>query len=58
MITGIIKLLQSDTFYGYSDTIEIAKGKYEIPDTIKKGKEHLKRALKIKLKNGKVSSRN
>lgn len=52
MITATIKLLQSDNFYGYSDIIEIAKGKNEIPDTMAKARVHLKRALKIKLNNG------
>jgi len=37
MIREIIDLLKTDHFYGVSDRIEIAKGKYEIPLTWKDG---------------------
>ena len=39
MIDLIIQLLQVDEFYGESELIDIAKGKYKIPYTIK---EHVK----------------
>lgn len=52
MIGDIIKLLQNDDYYSVSDTIEIAKGRYEIPDTFKKTKVRIKREIKIKLHNG------
>ena len=32
----ILKLLSLDEFYGESETIEIAKGKYEYPNTKEK----------------------
>ena len=39
MIDLIIQLLQVDEFYGESELIDIAKGKYKIPYTFK---EHIK----------------
>lgn len=38
-----IKLLQSGTWYGHSETIEIAKGKNAIPKTWKEAKEKIRR---------------
>jgi hypothetical protein len=35
MIENIIKMLQLDDFYGKSETIDIAKGKYKIEKTVK-----------------------
>jgi hypothetical protein len=35
MITQIIQLLQSQEWYGVSDTVEIAKGKYQYNQTWK-----------------------
>jgi hypothetical protein len=35
MIKNIIALLGLNNFYGLSENIDIAKGKYEIPKTIK-----------------------
>lgn len=32
--------------YGQAEVIEIAKGKYEIPNTIKKGVKQIKRQIK------------
>tara|TARA_R110002049_G_C9052889_1_gene553661 strand:- start:821 stop:1009 length:189 start_codon:yes stop_codon:yes gene_type:complete len=32
----ILKLLSQDEFYGESEAIEIAKGKYEYPNTMRK----------------------
>ena len=39
----MIKLLRLYDYYGISETIEIAKGKYEIPLTIKRALEQKKR---------------
>ena len=35
MITEIIDLLNTDDFYGVSEEVDIAKGKYETPTTFK-----------------------
>lgn len=35
MITEIIKLVQSDSWYGVSDNVEIAKGEFKIINTWK-----------------------
>lgn len=43
MIEDIIELLNSGEFYGGSEAIEIAKGKYELKETIKQGYEQGKR---------------
>lgn len=43
MIAETIKLLHSNEWYGQSETIEIAKGKNEIPKTWKQAKEQIKR---------------
>lgn len=37
MIKDIIDLLNTNHFYGVSDRVEIAKGKYELPVTWKSG---------------------
>ena len=47
MISKIIDALQAFDYYGESDIIEIAKGKYKMPETIKQGKEKLKRQFKM-----------
>jgi hypothetical protein len=39
----IIKLLNLDNFYGEGETIEIAKGKYKLPETIREGIKQIKR---------------
>lgn len=39
----MIKLLHEFDFYGVSEVIEIAKGKYELPLTIKKAWKQRKR---------------
>ena len=39
----IIKLLALDNYYGVSETIDIAKGKYKIPLTLKEGLDQIKR---------------
>ena len=35
MIKEILQLLAIDDFYGVSEEIDVAKGKYELTDTIK-----------------------
>ena len=42
----ILDLLHSQDFYGISETVEIAKGKYELVTSYKDVKEKLKRAWK------------
>ena len=39
----LIKLLNLDDFYGTNEAIEIAKGKNELPTTLKKGLKQIKR---------------
>jgi len=48
MIKEILNLLMVENHYGQSETIEIAKGKYEIPTSWKKGFNQIKRQWKIK----------
>ena len=43
MIRDILQLLKVDDFYGVSETIDVAKGKYELVDTIKEGYKQGKR---------------
>jgi hypothetical protein len=43
MIKHIIEMLGLLNHYNQSETIEIAKGKYELPTTIKKGWNQIKR---------------
>ena len=42
----LIKLLNLDNFYGSDETIEIAKGKYKLAETLKEGIEQIKRINK------------
>jgi len=46
MIKEILNLLMLDSHYGQSETIEIAKGKYELPNSWKKGFKQIKRYIK------------
>ena len=46
MIKTLLDLLMSLDHYGQAEVIEIAKGKYEIPNTIKKGVKQIKREIK------------
>lgn len=46
MIKDIIDLLTSAPFYNVSDRVEIAKGKNEIPLTLKQGWDKIKRNWK------------
>jgi hypothetical protein len=48
MITDILNMLRIDDFYGKSDNIEIAKGKYKLPTTVKDVFKQAKRELKYK----------
>ena len=40
----LIKLLNLGDFYGQDETIEIAKGKYKLAQTVKEGIKQIKRA--------------
>ena len=42
----VLKLLNIDNFYGLDETIEIAKGKNKLPETIKEGLKQVKRQIK------------
>jgi hypothetical protein len=48
MIKNILDLLALDEFYGQSENIEIAKGKFELIDSWKKAFKQLKRQWKIR----------
>ena len=48
MIKTVIDLLNISDFYGQSQDIDIAKGKYKYPSTWKELKEFIKRKLKRK----------
>ena len=48
MIKQILDLLALDEFYGQSEIIEIAKGKYQRVTTFKQGVKQLKRQWKRK----------
>jgi hypothetical protein len=50
MIEQILDLLKGEDFYGSSENIDRAKGKYEIPTTWAKVKEQRKRAKAWQLK--------
>lgn len=43
MIQQIIAMLQLDDFYGNTETIDIAKGKYKLHTSLKKAIKQLKR---------------
>lgn len=45
MIKNIIDLLNTSEFYGVSENVDIAKGKYEIPLTWKDTWKNIKRRL-------------
>lgn len=48
MIKTVIDLLNLGDFYGVANDIDIAKGKYKYPQTIKEAKVLLKRIWKSK----------
>lgn len=50
MLEKILELLNSDTFYGKSELIEIAKGKYKLHDNISGVREQNKRAKQWQLR--------
>jgi hypothetical protein len=43
MIELILKLLRADEHLGYSETIDIAKGKYKLPLNVKEKSDQVKR---------------
>tara|TARA_R110002051_G_C8349974_1_gene439932 strand:+ start:219 stop:365 length:147 start_codon:yes stop_codon:yes gene_type:complete len=47
MIEQLLELLSLDNYYGKSEIIDFAKGKYKIPETLKESYEQSKR-----VKNG------
>lgn len=55
MIKNIIDMLKIDEFVGFSENIEIAKGKHELKDTIKGIWKQSFRELKAK-RNGRKKS--
>ena len=46
MISLIIKLAQSQPWYGVSEVVEIAKGKNQYKQTWKQTTKHIKRTIK------------
>lgn len=48
MIQNILDLLNANQFYGVSENIEIAKGKYELPNGWKDSLHKIKRHRKLK----------
>lgn len=46
MVKEILELLKADNHYGQSENIEIAKGKYKIPDSWMETFKQQKRKLK------------
>jgi len=46
MITQIIQLLKSQEWYGVSEVVEIAKGKYQYAQTFSQVRKKYKRAFK------------
>lgn len=55
MIRNILEMLSITEYYGESELIEIAKGKYAIPKSVKQVFEQTRREIKMKkLKNGRA----
>jgi len=50
MLEKILELLQSDTFYGQSELIEIAKGKHHLKWSVKEIREQKKREKEWQLR--------
>jgi hypothetical protein len=46
MLKDILELLQAENYYGESEYIEIAKGKYKYPESFKEAVEQFKRSTK------------
>ena len=51
MIKLILEMLQLDEHYGQSETIEIAKGKYQLPTSFSDNVRQFKRQIK-EIQNG------
>ena len=51
MIQQLLTILQIDEFYGQSETIDIAKGKYKLHTSFRKAIKQAKREL-INIRNG------
>lgn len=49
MIKNVIKLLKTQDFYGESEIIEIAKGRYKIPETWGEVIKNIKRQVRWRL---------
>jgi hypothetical protein len=48
MLKNILNMLQSDSLYGVSHNIDIAKGKYKIPQSMSEAKAQIKLIWKSK----------
>ena len=48
MLNTIIQLLKSGDFYGQSEIIDIAKGKYKLTNSIRESYKQAKRELYLK----------
>lgn len=46
MLDNILYILNLDDFYGVSENIDIAKGKYKLPQSFKKAWKQRKRTAK------------
>jgi hypothetical protein len=51
MMKGLIEMLNASKYYGVSDRVEIAKGKYQIPITWKDAWKKIIRELWLKRKS-------
>jgi hypothetical protein len=51
MMKGLIEMLNSSDYYGVSERVEIAKGKYKVPNTWKDGWRKIIRELWLKRKS-------
>lgn len=49
MIKNILEMLSVTEYYGESENIEIAKGKYALPKSVKQVFEQTRRDVKMKL---------
>jgi hypothetical protein len=56
MITNVLNMLRMSHHYGISENVEIAKGKYKIPTTVKEVFNQAIRERKMKkaLKDGRI----
>ncbi len=51
MVKGLIELLNSSDYYGVSERVEIAKGKYQMPTRWKDGWRKLIREIWLRRKS-------